>query len=150
MSHEPHQSSTAAAENPLLDPRGGRTATQIRAAKKGAVIQALVGAVVGAITLPGVFFVLLWGILDEHFWMLIFAPIIPVLVFWGLDALMNETRWSLLRGLIAGVCVLVGIVLTLLPGINVIGLLGIGAVGGFVGVLLSRIRELVRRPATTR
>ncbi|MCS4275166.1 hypothetical protein M2390_000324 [Mycetocola sp. BIGb0189] len=89
MSHEPQQSATASAENPLLDSRDGRTAPQIRAAKKGALIQALVGAVLGAITLPVIFFVLLWGILDEHVWMLILAPTIPILVFWGLDALMN-------------------------------------------------------------
>ncbi|UCR89928.1 hypothetical protein [Mycetocola spongiae] len=127
---------------------GRKTPEQIRASKRGTLIQALAGAVLGVATLPVMYFVLLWGYLDEAFGILFLVPVIPVVTFWGLDAFMNETRWSLLRGLIAGVCVTLGILVVFQLRVNLMNLIFVGAFGGIIGVLLSRVRDLVRRPSS--
>lgn len=152
MGHTPEQPAPDSVTSPAPNHVSRKTPDQIRAAKRGALVQALVGAVVGAIAIPVMLFLVIWGAVDEIFWLLILAPVVPILLFWGLDALMNETPWSLLRGLVAGVCVILGIPLVFIGfgGNNGLNLIYIGACGGLVGVLLSRVRELVRRPSAGR
>lgn len=139
--HLPGDAARAAGEATKTPP----SAKTLRAIRRGAIIHVLVGAPVGALTIMGVFLLVLLGSLGQAYWLLVFVPVLPLAIFWGLDAFLNETRRSWLRGIIAGGIVLISLPIVVRFGINQIGYLTGGALAGILGVLITRYRDLFGR-----
>lgn len=127
--------------------------TRPRSRRLGALLHSLVAIPVGAVTIYGVTMMLLFGTFGGLTWLVWSIPLLPVLVFWGLDAMMNRPKHSLWRGLFTGILVVI-VFFTLVPLLsaafefNVMTVLALGAVTGALGVLLSRLGDFFRRSSS--